>query len=40
MDGEDAHAFALKLMANITGWVMTNEVIFQAFGIAAARRAS
>jgi nicotinamidase-related amidase len=40
MDGEDAHAFALKLMANITGWVMTNEEIFQAFGIAAARRAS
>jgi nicotinamidase-related amidase len=35
MDGEEAHQFALKLMANVTGWVMTNDEIFQAFGTAA-----
>ena len=35
MDGEEAHQFALKLMANVTGWVMTNEEIFRAFGTAA-----
>jgi nicotinamidase-related amidase len=40
MDGEEAHQFALKLMANITGWVMTNEEIFGAFGGAGVRRAS
>jgi nicotinamidase-related amidase len=44
MDGEEAHLFALKLMANITGWVMTNDEILAAFGVpaasAAARKAS
>ena len=40
MDGEEAHAFALGLMANITGWVMTNQEIFHAFGMTDARRAS
>jgi nicotinamidase-related amidase len=40
MDGEEAHAFALKLMANVTGWVMTNDEILAAFGVAGIRRAS
>jgi nicotinamidase-related amidase len=40
MDGEEAHAFALKLMANATGWVMTNDEILAAFGVAGIRRAS
>jgi nicotinamidase-related amidase len=40
MDGEEAHHFALKLMSNITGWVMTNEEIFASFGVGAVRRAS
>lgn len=40
MDGEEAHQFALKLMANITGWVMTNDEICTALGMAASRRAS
>jgi biuret amidohydrolase len=40
MDGEEAHQFALKLMANITGWVMTNEEILAAFADAAVRKAS
>ncbi len=40
MDGEEAHAFALKLMANVTGWVMTNDEILAAFGAAGIRRAS
>jgi nicotinamidase-related amidase len=40
MDGEEAHQFALKLMANITGWVMTNEEILAAFAGAAVRKAS
>jgi biuret amidohydrolase len=45
MDGEEAHRFVLGLMANITGWVMSNEEIFKALGLgrspeSAARRAS
>jgi len=40
MDGEEAHGFALKLMANVTGWVMTNDEILAAFGVAGIRRAS
>jgi len=40
MDGEEAHQFALKLMANITGWVMTNDEILAAFGSAEVRKAS
>jgi hypothetical protein len=40
MDGEEAHRFALKLMANITGWPMTNDEILDAFGVAAVRKAS
>jgi nicotinamidase-related amidase len=40
MDGEEAHAFALKLMANVAGWVMTNDEILAAFGAAGIRRAS
>jgi nicotinamidase-related amidase len=40
MDGEEAHQFALKLMSNITGWVMSNDEILAAFGSAALRRAS
>jgi len=40
MDGEEAHAFALKLMANVTGWVMTNDEILAAFGAAGIRRVS
>jgi nicotinamidase-related amidase len=39
MDGEEAHRFALELMANMTGWVMTNDQILAAFG-AAARKVS
>jgi nicotinamidase-related amidase len=40
MDGPEAHDFALRLMANITGWVMTNDEILQALAAGAARRAS
>jgi len=40
MDGEEAHQFALKLMANITGWVMTNDEILAAFAGAGVRKAS
>jgi nicotinamidase-related amidase len=40
MDGEEAHQFALGLMANMTGWVMTNEQILEALGGAAVRRVS
>ena len=40
MDGPEAHDFALKLMANITGWPMSNEQILAAFGVAAVRKAS
>jgi biuret amidohydrolase len=40
MDGEEAHQFALKLMANITGWVMTNEEILAAFAGESVRKAS
>jgi nicotinamidase-related amidase len=40
MDGEEAHRFALELMANITGWVMTNDQIVAALGDAAVRKAS
>jgi nicotinamidase-related amidase len=39
MDGEEAHAFALALMANVTGWVMSNDEILQAFGIGRRRKA-
>jgi nicotinamidase-related amidase len=38
MDGPEAHAFALRLMANITGWVMTNAEILQAAGGGGSRR--
>jgi nicotinamidase-related amidase len=38
MDGEEAHLFALKLMANTTGWVMTNEQILRAFAAPAVSR--
>jgi nicotinamidase-related amidase len=38
MDGAEAHAFALTLMANVTGWVMTNAEIFAGFGIGDARQ--
>jgi hypothetical protein len=34
------HAFGLRLMANVTGWVMTNDEIFAAFGIEPVRKAS
>lgn len=40
MDGEAAHRFALELMANMTGWVMTNDQIVEAFGAAPARKVS
>jgi nicotinamidase-related amidase len=40
MDGVEAHNFALRLMANITGWVMTNAEILAAFGVQARRQAS
>jgi hypothetical protein len=40
MDGPEAHEFALKLMGNITGWVMTNEQIIAAFGAGEVRKAS
>jgi nicotinamidase-related amidase len=40
MDGEEAHLFALRLMANITGWVMTNAELSAAFGAPAARKVS
>jgi nicotinamidase-related amidase len=40
MDGEEAHQFALKLMANIVGWVMTNDEIVAAFGTAPLRKVS
>lgn len=40
MDGDEAHRFALKLMANIAGWVMTNDEIVAAFGGPAVRKAS
>ena len=40
MDGEEAHQFALKLMANITGWVMTNDEILAAFGATPMRKVS
>jgi nicotinamidase-related amidase len=40
MDGPDAHAFALKLMANMTGWVMTNDEILAAFSGPGVRKAS
>jgi biuret amidohydrolase len=38
MDGEQAHRFALELMTNMIGWVMTNEQIVEAFGPAAERQ--
>jgi nicotinamidase-related amidase len=40
MDGVEAHLFALRLMANITGWVMTNAEILASFGVEARRQAS
>jgi len=40
MDGPDAHDFALKLMANMTGWVMTNDEILAAFGGSGIRKVS
>jgi nicotinamidase-related amidase len=40
MDGPDAHDFALRLMANMSGWVMTSEEILSAFGPEEVRRAS
>src|SRR5215469_11793655 len=40
MDGEEAHRFALGLMANVTGWVMTSDEILAAFGAAGVRKAS
>jgi hypothetical protein len=40
MDGPEAHAFALKLMAEITGWVMTHDEILEAFGARGVRKAS
>jgi nicotinamidase-related amidase len=40
MDGPEAHEFALKLMGNITGWVMTNAQILAAFGVEPVRKAS
>lgn len=40
MDGEEAHQFALRLMANITGWVMSNDEILEAFGASPLRRVS
>jgi nicotinamidase-related amidase len=40
MDGPEAHEFALKLMANMTGWVMSNDEILAAFAGAAVRRVS
>jgi nicotinamidase-related amidase len=40
MDGPEAHDFALALMANITGWVMTNDELLAAFGTAGVRKAS
>jgi biuret amidohydrolase len=40
MDGPEAHDFALKLMANISGWVMTNDEILAACGATGARKAS
>jgi nicotinamidase-related amidase len=39
MDGPDAHDFALRLVANITGWPMTNDEIVAALG-APIRRVS
>jgi nicotinamidase-related amidase len=38
MDGQEAHRFALDLMANMTGWVMSNSEIHESFGTTAARR--
>lgn len=40
MDGPEAHEFALKLMANITGWVMRNDEILAAFDVPGVRKAS
>lgn len=40
MDGPEMHAFGLRLMANVTGWVMTNDEILAAFGVAPVRKAS
>ena len=40
MDGPEAHEFALRLMGNITGWVMTNEQILAALGVGEVRKAS
>jgi nicotinamidase-related amidase len=40
MDGEEAHQFALQLMANMTGWVMSNEQILEALGAAGVRKVS
>jgi biuret amidohydrolase len=40
MDGEEAHRFALELMANMTGWVMSNDDILAALGAAAERKVS
>jgi nicotinamidase-related amidase len=40
MDGPEAHDFALKLMANMTGWVMTNDEILTAFKGPGVRKAS
>ena len=40
MDGLDAHEFALRLMANMTGWVMSNDEIVAAFNESGVRKAS
>jgi Amidases related to nicotinamidase len=32
MDGREMHDFALRLMANVTGWPMTNDEILAALG--------
>jgi nicotinamidase-related amidase len=39
MDGPEAHEFALKLMANMTGWVMSNDEVLAAFAGTGTRRA-
>jgi nicotinamidase-related amidase len=40
MDGPEAHEFALKLMANMTGWVMSNDEILATFAGAGVRKVS
>jgi nicotinamidase-related amidase len=39
MDGPEAHDFALRMIANITGWPMINAQILAALGASPARRA-